>query len=142
MFTFIAGWILFTLVYMYTSGKGFGPSAAFSVEGKLQDRAIWILFGMTLATVMWANVWFVIWPAQKKIIPAVRDGQKPDAALVKRATLASKINTYLSAPMLFGMLAPAHYSAINVLTAVIFIVIAEATIWLAYRFAPQAGTTI
>ncbi len=146
MITFIAGLILFTEIYMYQSGKGFGPSAAFSIPGKgLTDRAIWILIGGTLATIMWFNVWFIIWPAQKKILSAVRDGQPPDAALVKRATLASKINTYLSAPMLFGMLAPNHYPALRpfmskgLVTLLVFVVVALGTIYILYKAAPKVG---
>jgi uncharacterized membrane protein len=144
MITFIAGLILFTEIYMYQDGKGFGPSAAFRLGGQLTDRAIWILIGGALATIMWFNVWFIIWPAQKKILPAIRDGVAPDAALVKRATLASKINTYLSAPMLFGMLAPNHYPAIRpagkgLLTLGIFAAIALLTIWVLYKAAPKVG---
>jgi uncharacterized membrane protein len=138
MITFIAGLVLFTLLYMYTPGKGFGPSALFSNEQTgITVRAIWILIGMGFATIMWFNVWFIIWPAQKKIIPAIRDGQAPDAALVKRATNASKLNTYLSAPMLFCMLGAPHYTGFTWLTLVIVLVIAFGTIFLIYKGAPK-----
>src|SRR5262245_60683509 len=105
MITFIVGLLLFTQLYMYGNGT-FGPTDIFRdpTTGGLTSRAIWILFGMVLGTVMWFNVWFIIWPAQQKIIRGVRDGNPAPANLPKRAALASKINTYLSGPMLFGML--------------------------------------
>src|SRR5215468_2034118 len=45
-------------------------------------RAYVIHTGAMFGTLMAANVWMRIWPAQKKIITAIRDGQAPDAALV------------------------------------------------------------
>src|ERR1044071_1894378 len=57
MITFIAGLILFTMLYMYTPGVGFGPSANFKDFTGLTGRATWILFGMLLGTIMWFNVW-------------------------------------------------------------------------------------
>src|SRR5258705_4423555 len=53
MVTFLAGLILFTMIYMYTPGVGFGPSNVFSDSSGLTGRAIWILIGMTLSIVMW-----------------------------------------------------------------------------------------
>jgi uncharacterized membrane protein len=60
--------------------------------------------GMWLAMIMAANVWFIIWPNQKKalgIVPA-EDAAKPKAARV--AMLASRTNTVLSIPMLYCMI--------------------------------------
>ena len=59
--------------------------------------------GMWLGLIMAANVWFVIWPAQKKalgIVPA-DDAVKAEAA--RTAMVASRINTLLSIPMLLAM---------------------------------------
>jgi uncharacterized membrane protein len=61
--------------------------------------------GMWLGTIMWFNVWFVIWPNQKialGIVDAPAD-QKPKAA--RTAMLFSRTNTMLSVPMLFSMVA-------------------------------------
>jgi uncharacterized membrane protein len=60
--------------------------------------------GMWLAMIMAANVWFIIWPNQKKalgIVPA-EDSAKAKAARV--AMLASRTNTVLSIPMLYCMI--------------------------------------
>jgi len=52
---------------------------------------------------MLLNVWGIIWPAQKRIIAATAEGTPPDAALARRAFLASRANAWLSLPMLFFM---------------------------------------
>lgn len=68
----------------------------------------WISMGAGFGIIMWFNVWFIIWPNQKKIIAAVRAGEKPDAGKVELARKASKFNTFLSFPMLFAMGAASH----------------------------------
>jgi len=142
MITFVAGLLLFTQLYMYDPVSGFGPSPAFSGEDGITSRAIWILMGMVFGTIMWFNVWFIIWPAQQKILPAVRDGVAPDPALPKRAAMASRVNTYLSGPMLFGMLAATHYGAVNYLTAVVAVALGLLAIWGSYKAAPQVGKSV
>lgn len=71
-------------------------------------RAVFIHVGGLLGTIMAANVWMRIWPNQRKIIAAIRDGQAPDAAVVATATLRSKQNTYNSVPMVLMMVSN-HY---------------------------------
>ena len=58
---------------------------------------------MWLAIIMAANVWFIIWPNQKKAlgIVTVDDASKAKAARV--AMIASRTNTVLSIPMLYCM---------------------------------------
>ena len=142
MVTFLAGIALFTMTYMYTPGQGFGPSNLFlDSAGQISGRAWWILFGMTLGTIMWFNVWFIIWPAQKGLLSGKITGD-PAAAVRKRAGLASRINTYLSGPMLFGMLAPAHYGASNGLTMTVFAVIALLAVFWAIKSSFKVGTSV
>jgi uncharacterized membrane protein len=74
----------------------------------LPPRAVFIHLGIIFGTAMFMNVWMRIWPAQQKIIAAVRDGQAPDAALAASAGLRSKHNTYMSVPLLFMMISN-HY---------------------------------
>jgi uncharacterized membrane protein len=76
-----------------------------AVEGFAVPKNIAIGIGMWLGTIMWFNVWFVIWPNQKialGIIDAPAE-QKPAAA--RTAMLFSRTNTMLSVPMLFSMVA-------------------------------------
>jgi len=69
-----------------------------------------IMIGAAFGAIMWFNVWFIIWPAQKKIL-GITPGASADekAALGKRALIASRTNTILSIPMLFFMAASAHF---------------------------------
>jgi uncharacterized membrane protein len=68
--------------------------------------------GMWLGTIMWFNVWFLIWPNQQKVLNIggkFSDISAPDkAAAAKTATIFSRINTLLSIPMLFSMVAAGH----------------------------------
>jgi uncharacterized membrane protein len=66
-------------------------------------RAIYIHVGALLGTTMAANVWMRIWPAQRRIITAVRDGQAPNPADPAVAGQRSKHNTYMSVPLLLFM---------------------------------------
>jgi uncharacterized membrane protein len=59
--------------------------------------------GMWLGVIMWANVWFVIWPHQKKALGMVEVGDEEKAASARTAMLFSRTNTLLSVPMLFAM---------------------------------------
>ena len=68
--------------------------------------------GMWLGTIMWLNVWFIIWPNQQKALNI--DNKYADlsadakAASAKTAGMFSRINTMLSIPMLFCMAAASH----------------------------------
>ena len=72
--------------------------------GHFTYRGYMIHIGAMFGTIMAFNVWFRIWPAQQKIITAIRDGQAPDAALAAVAGGRSRHNTYLSMPLLFAMI--------------------------------------
>jgi len=59
--------------------------------------------GMWLALIMAFNVWFIIWPAQKKVLGIVEATAEEKAAAAPRALYASRTNTLLSLPMLYAM---------------------------------------
>jgi uncharacterized membrane protein len=59
--------------------------------------------GMWLAIIMAANVWFIIWPNQKKALGIVEATPEAKAAAAKMAMMASRTNTLLSIPMLYTM---------------------------------------
>ena len=59
--------------------------------------------GMWLGIVMWFNVWFVIWPNQKKALGFVDASPEEKTASARTAMLFSRTNTLLSIPMLFAM---------------------------------------
>jgi uncharacterized membrane protein len=106
MFTFLSG--LAIVLLKLHSGIGLG-------DGYMTR----ILTGGLMGTLMWANVWFVIWPAQKIVIANAENvaagGQaNPDAAAKGgRAGMASRTNTLFSIPMLFFMGSASHLPFFN-----------------------------
>ncbi len=87
MFTFITGVVL--LVGLFHNNQ-FNNS---------------ILVGATMGTLMFLNVWLVIWPAQQ-IALGMKEGDGP--ANAAKALLASRTNTLFSGPMAYGMMAGPH----------------------------------
>jgi len=78
-----------------------------------------IFAGMLMATVMFLNVWLVIWPAQQIVIANAERtaaGQEADPAAApaaRRAALASRTNTLFSIPVMFFMIGTSHFVAIS-----------------------------
>ena len=118
MWTFLFGLALFYMIYI----EG---GAMKNADGGMSHRAMWILFGMLLGTIMWFNVWFVIWPRQKKILGGLAAGTPhPDAAkMAIPAGKASRFNTYASGPMLFGMVVPNNYAGWPAVAMVIALIL-------------------
>ena len=109
MYTLIFGLVLFFWHYI-------GPEHLIrDQEGNMSGRGMWIEFGMLLGIIMWFNVWFVIWPRQKKILGGMISGTPPadGPKLAATAGKASRFNTYASGPMLYGMLAAPHFSIMS-----------------------------
>jgi len=93
MFTFLSGAVL---IYMkHLSGVG-------------------IMVGAILGTIMFLNVWLIIWPAQKTVIASAKqvagggDALPEAGTALAKAGLASRTNTLFSIPMLFFMASSIH----------------------------------
>ena len=93
MFTFVSG---LALVYIkHLSGMG-------------------IMIGVTMGTIMFLNVWLIIWPSQKIVIASAKqvagggEALPGAAAALGKAGLASRTNTLFSVPMLFFMASSVH----------------------------------
>ena len=71
-------------------------------------RAAFLLVGAALATIMSANVFFVIIPGQKRIVAALAAGIPPDPLDGQRGKQRSVHNTYFTLPVVFAMLST-HY---------------------------------
>jgi uncharacterized membrane protein len=71
----------------------------------LQPGVHAIGIGMWIALVMAFNVWFIIWPNQKKALGMVTVTPEEKAAAARKAMLTSRLNTLLSIPMLYCMVA-------------------------------------
>lgn len=100
MATLITGLILGYLSNYIHDALALGAMTGFAVE-----KNIVIGIGMWLGIIMWFNVWFVIWPNQKRALGIVEAADDVKAASARRAMLFSRTNTMLSVPMLFAMVA-------------------------------------
>ena len=116
--TMILGLILLVLTYFYIPGQGFGPNSMLLDGQFLSSRAVWVFLGMILAAVMFFNIWFVVEPAQKKLLSG-KGSDEETVFLRRRAFRSLRTATLLSGPMLFAMLAPSHYGAVNLTILVI-----------------------
>jgi len=76
--------------------------------GQQTGQATMIGVGMWLAIIMWFNVWFVIWPNQKKALGMVQVEADAKAKAARTAMLFSRTNTLLSIPMLLCMTGQMH----------------------------------
>ena len=74
-----------------------------TLVGGGSPNELFIGLGMWLGIIMWFNVWFVIWPNQKKALGIVEVEADVKAASARTAMLFSRTNTMLSIPMLFCM---------------------------------------
>jgi uncharacterized membrane protein len=107
MFTFITGWLI-VLTKIHEAG-GIAPIGRYLTL---------IVTGGAMGTLMWANVWFVIWPAQKIAIASaerVAAGGEADPQAAARAPVAgraSRTNTLFSIPMLFFMGSASHFAGL------------------------------
>ena len=64
--------------------------------------------GAWLGTIMFLNVWVIIWPNQKKVLGIVEVPAEAKTRAARVALLASRTNTMLSIPMLFFMASASH----------------------------------
>ena len=76
----------------------------FALTRVFSARAAYIHLGAIFGTIMAANVWIHILPAQKKMIAALNEGRKPDERLSAQAKLRSKQNTFMAVPLVFTMI--------------------------------------
>jgi uncharacterized membrane protein len=111
---FVAGWIMYDLLWISPLGEHEAAAATISylllvgvIYGSTRlfsGRAAYMQVGAMLGTFMAANVWARILPAQRQLIAATRAGEAPDMRLAERAKKRSKHNTFIVLPVVFIML--------------------------------------
>jgi len=114
----VFGWLIYDLLMISPLGRNeklFAVVAYLLVVGTsyglsrvLSGRAVYIHVGAIFGTIMAANVWMRILPAQRKMIEAIKAGRKPDERLAAQAKLRSKQNTFMAVPLVFLMISN-HY---------------------------------
>ncbi len=83
---------------------------AWGLHRGLGGRAAFVHVGTAIGTIMAANVFFVIIPGQKKMVDAMRAGQRPDPIFGQRGKQRSVHNNYFTLPVLFIMISN-HYAS-------------------------------
>jgi uncharacterized membrane protein len=110
----IVAWLVYDLLMISPLGKNEKAFAivayllvvaiAYGLSQVLSGRGTYIHVGAMMGTIMAANVWMRILPAQKKMIAAINEGRKPDETLAAQAKLRSKQNTFMAVPVVFIMI--------------------------------------
>ena len=115
----VVSWFVYDFLWQSKLAEKHGPAAtaislllatgaAIVFCKLLSGRAAYIHFGAMLGSIMVANVWVRILPAQQKMIDATKEGRTPDFTLSDKAKRRSVHNTYMTFPVLFMMLS-SHY---------------------------------
>jgi len=117
--TLILGWIVYDLLCRSKLGRHdlwFGVlvfalivAAGFGLSSWLSGRAAYIHVGALIGTIMACNVLMVIIPGQRKMVAALKAGQRPDPAPGLRAKQRSMHNNYFALPVVFIMISN-HYA--------------------------------
>jgi uncharacterized membrane protein len=110
----IVGWLVYDLLMISPLGRNeilfawigyvLVVAAAYGLTRVFSGRGAYIHVGAMFGTIMAANVWMRILPAQKKMIEAIKAGNKPDERLAAQAKLRSKQNTFMAVPVVFLMI--------------------------------------
>ncbi len=95
-----------TISFLLTIALFIGLDQIFS------SRAAMMHIGAAFGTIMTANVWMIILPAQRQMIAATEKGERPDMSLAGKARRCSKHNTYMSIPVIFIMISN-HFPTIT-----------------------------
>src|SRR5574341_345555 len=115
----VLGWLVYDRLWRSPLADGpAAPAASLALVAGvvyglchlLSGRAAYIHVGALFGTIMVANVWMRILPAQQRMIDATTAGRQPDFSEGERAKRRSVHNSYLTFPVLFIMLSN-HYPA-------------------------------
>jgi uncharacterized membrane protein len=112
---------------------------AFGLTRVFSARAAYIHLGAIFGTIMAANVWMHILPAQKKMIAALKEGRKPDERLSAQAKLRSKQNTFMAVPLVFTMISN-HFPGVTYGDRYNWIILSVLVLlgWIAAKFIRRA----
>ncbi|MFL6672699.1 MAG: urate hydroxylase PuuD [Massilia sp.] len=115
----VLGWTVYDLLCRSKLGQhdlafgvvvfGLLVASAWVLTHFLSGRAAYIHVGAMIGTIMVANVLMVIIPGQRKMVDAMRNGQKPDPIYGIRGKQRSVHNNYFTLPVLFIMISN-HYA--------------------------------
>jgi uncharacterized membrane protein len=105
-------WFRWGAMFTFLSGA--------AIIGMKHLSGLGIMIGAVLGTLMFLNVWLIIWPNQKIVIASAKQVAGGGEALAEAGTalgkagLASRTNTLFSIPMLFFMASSVHLGGLHV----------------------------
>ena len=113
----LAGWVVYDLLWKFCKSDALGIAISYAlivltawVSCKyFTGRAAYLQLGAMLGTIMAANVWMRILPAQRRMVAALKAGQQSNLEEGARAKTRSKHNTFIVIPVVFTMISN-HYS--------------------------------
>ncbi len=110
----VAGWAVYDLLWDSPLGRAemaaggicflLVAAATYGLAQVFSGRAAYMQMGTMFGTIMAANVWMRILPAQRGMIASAKSGTPPDLALAARAKQRSKHNTFMVVPVVFIMI--------------------------------------
>ncbi len=116
------GWLVYDTLWQTVRGRGEAAGAlmsfalllgsAWALGQVFSSRAAYMHVGAMLGTLMAANVWLRILPAQQAMVEAMRAGRAPDLGLGVRAKERSKHNTFMVVPLVLIMLS-SHFPTVT-----------------------------
>ena len=112
--TLVVGWAVYDALWVSPLARSEGAATvvslavlavtAWGLTQVMSGRAAYIHVGSLFGTVMAANVWMRILPAQRRLVHAIERGGPLDEALATRAKQRSRHNSFLTIPLVFLML--------------------------------------
>ena len=112
-------WIVYDTLWRFVPTPVAAPvsfalivAAAWALGQVFSARAAYMHVGAALGTIMAANVWERILPAQRAMVEAIRAGRPPDLTLGARAKERSKHNTFIVVPLVMIMLS-SHFPTLT-----------------------------
>ena len=111
-----AGWVVYDLLWKFCKIEILGVAISYALTVAaayfsckyFTGRGAYLQVGAMMGTIMAANVWMRILPAQRRMVAALKAGTPPDLAEGARAKARSKHNSFIVVPVVFMMISN-HY---------------------------------
>jgi len=110
----VGGWLVYDALWSSPLGHNYTAGAvvsylllvalAYGCTRIFSTRAAYMQVGAVMGTLMAANVWVRILPAQRRLIAATMEGKEPDERLATQAKTRSKHNTFMVVPLVLIMI--------------------------------------
>jgi uncharacterized membrane protein len=112
----VAGWAVYDLLWKFCRNEPAGVAVSYALAvgsawlgcHYFTGRGGFLQLGAMMGTIMTANVWMRILPAQRRMVKALKEGREPNLAEAASAKARSKHNSFIVVPVVFMMISN-HY---------------------------------